>query len=182
MRRALAAAVALTGLAYPFAVYFGLGRVSPRWLTLPLAAIWLARALTALRTSPRAVLVPAAACLFCIVLACLNSVAMLRWYPVAINLAGLSLFGLSLRFGPPVIERLARLTDPDLSPSGQRYTRHVTQVWTGFFAANATVSALLAQWAPWRWWTLYNGAISYGLIGLLLAGEWLLRPRHAKAA
>ena len=30
---------------------------------------------------------------------------------------------------------------------------------------------------PVSWWALYTGLISYGLIGLLFAGEWLIRQR-----
>jgi len=32
-------------------------------------------------------------------------------------------------------------------------------------------------WAPLSWWTLYTGLIAYGLMGLLFAGEWLVRQR-----
>ena len=28
------------------------------------------------------------------------------------------------------------------------------------------------------WWTLYNGGISYVLIGLLMGVEWLLRKKR----
>jgi uncharacterized membrane protein len=181
MKRLVAGVVAIAGIAYPFAVYYGLDNVGPRWLALPLAALWLARALTAPRTRPGALVLPAAALCFCVAMAWADSPALLRWYPVLVSLMCLALFGLSLRYGPPVIERLARLSDPALSIEGQRYTRRVTQVWVLFFAANATVAAALALWAPWRWWMIYNGAVSYGLIGLLLAGEWLIRPRKHSA-
>jgi uncharacterized membrane protein len=181
MKRAAAIAVAIAGIAYPFAVYAALGRISPRWLTIPLAALWLARGLTAPRTGWSQLLSPAAALLFCVALAWIDSNALLRWYPVLMNAMGLAVFGLSLRYGPPIIERLARLTEPELPPSGQRYTRRVTQVWTLFFAANGLVSALFAHYASWHLWTIYNGAVSYVLIGLLLAGEWLIRPRKRLA-
>jgi len=31
-------------------------------------------------------------------------------------------------------------------------------------------------------WTLWNGLLSYLLIGLLMAGEWLVRQRIRRAA
>ncbi|MFY3265494.1 hypothetical protein ACOTE4_24645 [Achromobacter xylosoxidans] len=71
---------------------------------------------------------------------------------------------------------------PTCPPAGVRYTRAVTRVWCGFFAINGTVAAMLAAWGPWSWWTAYNGAISYVLMGLLMGAEWLLRPAAAKAA
>ena len=119
---------------------------------------------------------------FCLVLAVSNSQDWLRWYPVMVNAMLLAIFGASLRHGRPVIERLARLHHPDLPEAGVRYTRNVTRVWCGFFAINGAIAAALAAWAPWSWWTAYNGAISYVLMGLLLGGEWLLRPAAAKAA
>ncbi len=44
-----------------------------------------------------------------------------RWvlyYPVAVNLVMLAAFGGSLWTSMPVVERLARLREPDLSPPG----------------------------------------------------------------
>lgn len=176
MNRWIAAGLLLAGLLYPFAVYFGIERLSPRLFALLLGGLWLARALTAARR-PGNRLLAAAALLFCAALWLLDSPALLRWYPVLINLALLGLFGLSLKFGPPVIERLARLSEPQLPPSGVRYTRRVTWVWLLFFLFNVLFVTALTLWAPLAWWTLYNGLIAYLLMGLLFAGEWLVRQR-----
>jgi len=89
----------------------------------------------------------------------------------------LTLFGLSLMRGMPLIERLARLTEPDLPVVAVRYTRQVTRVWCLFFLFNGFVAAALTLWAPLSWWTLYTGLIAYGLMGLLFAGEWIVRQR-----
>lgn len=175
MRRLSGALLALMALAYPVAVYWSLDRIEPRWLALGLAGLWLLRA----RMRSRSVdgwCLPAVATLACLVLAVLNDAAGLRWYPVFMSAAMLGVFGFSLYEGPSVIERLARLREPDLDVQGQRYTRGVTLVWCVFFVGNGSIAAALALWAPWTLWTLYNGLLSYGLMGLLLAGEWLLRP------
>lgn len=183
MKRGVACVLAVAGLAYPFVVYATLGRVSAAWLALPLALLWLARGLAAGRGGePGGRLLPLAAVAFCVVLAATNSPDWLRWYPVMVNGMLLVLFGASLHRGRPVVERLARLRHPDLPPAGVRYTRAVTRVWCGFFAINGAVAAMLAAWGPWSWWTAYNGAISYVLMGLLMGAEWLLRPAAAKAA
>jgi uncharacterized membrane protein len=42
---------------------------------------------------------------------------------------------------------------------------------------NGVVSAALTLWAPLAWWTLYNGLLVYFIMGVLFAGEWLLRRR-----
>ena len=70
-----------------------------------------------------------------------------------------------------------RLTDRAV-----RYTRRVTQLWCLFFIANALIISLLALYAPLAWWTLYTGLIAYLLMGLLFAGEWLVRQRVRREA
>ncbi len=182
MRRGVAAALAAAGVAWPFVVYATLEHVSAALLALPLALLWLARALTTRAAQPGDRLLPAAALVFCLILAVSNSQDWLRWYPVLVNGMMLAVFGMSLRRGQPVVERLARLRHPDLPPEGVRYTRNVTRAWCLFFVLNGAVAAALAAWAPWRWWVAYNGCASYVLMALMIAGEWALRPAAAKAA
>ncbi|MBX7078746.1 MAG: hypothetical protein K1X88_06115 [Nannocystaceae bacterium] len=105
--------------------------------------------------------------------------ALLLWAPVVVNLGLLAGFGATLRPGRvPMIERFARLQHPELSARARRWCRGVTTLWLGFFAANAVASAVLAAAAPLSWWAAYCGGGVYGLIGLLLVGERVLRPRH----
>ena len=59
---------------------------------------------------------------------------------MAISLAVATIFAASLRFPPTVIERIARLTEPDLPPEGVIYTRKVTVVWVAFLLVNAAIS------------------------------------------
>ncbi len=169
----------LAGLAYPFVVYLGLERLSPRLFAMLLGALWLARLLGAKQT-PLSRTVAAVALLFCLLLGVVDDSALLPWYPVLISLALLGLFAGSLRSGMPIIERLARLSEPELPPAAVRYTRQVTWVWVGFFIINAGIAGGLVLWAPLSWWTLYTGLIAYLLMGLLFAGEWLVRQRVRK--
>ncbi|ARP87059.1 hypothetical protein [Bordetella genomosp. 9] len=178
-RAVIAVALGAAGIAYPFAVHAGLQHGAARWIALPLAVLWLARAMSDEGRGMGGRLVPAAAVAFCAAIAFLDDSRLLRWYPVLINAGMAAVFARSLLHGMPVIERLARLRRPDLPAAGVAYTRRVTQVWTAFFVCNGSVAAALALWAPWIWWTWYNGAISYALIGLLIVGEWICRPgRH----
>ncbi|WP_454690691.1 hypothetical protein [Achromobacter aloeverae] len=181
-RAVLALALLVAGLAYPFVVHAGLQGGGARWVALPLAALWLGRALTAPRGQAGGRLLPALALAFCLVLAFARDPRWLLWYPVLINAGLCAVFGASLARGMPAIERLARLREPDLPAAGVAYTRRVTQIWTAFFALNGAAAAALALWAPAGWWTLYNGCISYILIGILVAGEWVVRPYARKAA
>lgn len=181
MSRLLGPVLVLAGLAYPFAVYYGMEHLSPRVFALMLGALWLARSLTA-TPRPGNRWVTLAALLFCLLLGLVNQAEWLRWYPVLMSTLLLGLFGASLFQGMPLVERFARLREPDLPAVAVRYTRSVTAVWSAFFLGNGLVAAALTLWAPLSWWTLYNGLIAYLLMGLLFAGEWLVRQRVRRLA
>lgn len=176
MNKLLGLVLVLAGLGYPFAVYFGMGHFSPRLFAGLLGGLWLARLLLG-DNRPGQYWMAMAALAFCLLLGLSGEAAVLRWYPVLLSTMLLVLFALSLKFGPPLVERLARLREPELPEVAVRYTRVVTQVWSGFFLVNGLIAAALTVWAPLSWWTLYNGLISYLLVGLLFAVEWLVRQR-----
>ncbi len=172
----------LLTLAYPVLVYFGLGhQVEPRWLALLLVAMALMRAAFG---RERVWLIAAAGALVLAAFSFWGNQSMpLKLYPVLVSASLLCVFSISLVYPPTVIERLARLQEPELPPSGVAYTRRVTQVWCGFFVFNGSVSLLTALWASDAGWALYNGMISYLLMGVLFIGEWLFRKRvKARAA
>lgn len=175
-----AAVVVLITAAYPLLVYIGLGRFEPRWLALLLAGLAVARALSSRDRfwwwSAAAALVLAATALLA------NQALPLKLYPVLVNTVLLLVFGASLRHPPSMVERLARLREPDLDADGVAYTRRVTQVWCIFFLFNGSLALATSLWASDAVWALYNGLIAYGLIGLLMAGEWLVRCRVRASA
>jgi uncharacterized membrane protein len=104
----------------------------------------------------------------------------LRIYPVIANFAVLILFSWSLCYPPSLVERIARIQHPDLPPEGVVYTRRVTQVWCLFFILNGTIALITALWASFELWSLYNGLIAYLLMGILFAGEYIVRIRTQK--
>lgn len=180
---ALAAAV-VGGIAYPLLVYFSLPH-------LPAGAfVAFALALTALRilgtrrqAMPRAwTLALAVVALGLIALAAIDPQVAVKAYPVLVSLAAASVFGASLVSPPTLIERIARITDPDLSPDGVAYTRGVTQIWTVFLLGNAAIAAAVGMWGTPAQWTLWNGLISYLLMGVLFAGEWTFRRLVSRRA
>jgi uncharacterized membrane protein len=171
----LGAVLLAVSLAYPVVVYLALGHVSPRWIALLLVVLALARAWVTRES-------------FWLVAAVLATVLAgasflgdfwgpLKLYPALVNLVMLGLFGMSLWRGPSVVERVARLRDPDFPPAAVVYTRRVTQVWCGFFVVNGLVAVATALWASTAVWTLYNGLLSYIAMGVLMGVEWLVRRR-----
>ena len=174
--RAATALAWLATLLYPLAIWLGLARFEPRWLGVVLLVVALLRAMVSREP------VWLAAAFGAIVLVALawlgNDGLPLKLYPVLVNAALLVVFALSLWKPPTVIERLARLRHPDLPPEGVRWVANVTRVWCLFFVLNGGIALWTALYASDATWALYNGAIAYVLIGAMLGGEWLLRPRH----
>ncbi|MCK9606573.1 MAG: hypothetical protein M0R33_09005 [Methylomonas sp.] len=171
-------------IGYPFLVWYSLEYFQPRSIALALAAVFLLR-LLARNPSPKpagiaAILAPAGL-IFLLAIAFLNETRWLLSYPVLVSLSFFAVFAYSLVYPPSAVERLARLEDPDLPAKGVAYTRKVTLIWSVFFFCNAGLS-LLTLWYgdPWLW-SLYNGCLSYVLMGLLMAGEMLVR-RKVKAS
>ena len=173
--RAATALAWLATLIYPLAIWLGLARFEPRWLGGVLLAVALLRA--AVSREPVWLIAAAGALVLVIATFVLNSALPLKLYPVLVNAALLLVFGLSLRFGTPVIERLARIQEPDLPAYAVAYTRRVTQAWCVFFLVNGAIALATATLASERVWALYNGLVAYVLIGAMFAGEWLLRQR-----
>lgn len=171
--------LAVAGLAYPFLVYAGLPYLPGRALVLAGLAAVLARLLLVRRVAVLAAwtapLAAGGACLAA--LAALDPPWSVRAYPVVMNLAACGAFAMTLRHPPSLVERIARLREPDLPPRGVRYTRQVTRIWAGFLAGNAAVAAGLAIWGTLAQWMLWNGLLAYLLMGALFAGEVLVRRR-----
>ncbi|MGX5731637.1 hypothetical protein ACWKWK_14025 [Pseudoxanthomonas beigongshangi] len=173
--RVRAALFIALSLAYPLVVYLALGRFEPRWLALLLMALALLRALA----TRQAVWLAAAggAAILAGLTTVFNDALPLKLYPALVNAVMLVVFAVSLRFPPTVVERIARLGEPDLPVHAIAYTRRVTQVWCVFFIFNGALALATALWTTDRIWALYNGGIAYLLMGALFAGEWLVRQR-----
>lgn len=104
--------------------------------------------------------------------------AWLKLYPVFMSVGALIIFATTLIKPPSMIERFARLVEPDLPASGVIWTKNVTIVWCGFFILNACIALYTVLFSSTQMWVLYNGFISYLLMGLLFAGEFVLRKIH----
>ena len=175
----LSVLTALITLLYPLAIWYGHGQIEPRWLAgiLLLAA---ATRLPSLKLSAAARWSVAGALVLVGCAIWSNLLLPLKLYPVLVNAALLAAFGYSLAAPPSMIERMARLREPDLPLAAVAYTRRVTQVWCGFFVVNGAIALGTALWASDAVWSLYTGVIAYVLMGILFGGEWLLRQRFKR--
>lgn len=171
-------------LAWPFLIWFGLAHNGLHWL-LPLMALLLFLRFRQTRRQPgplRVVtqVVAATGITLCMASYLLKTHQLLLFYPVVVNGVMLAVFGGSLWSAMPIVERLARLREPNLPETGVRYTRCVTQIWCAFFITNGGMALFTALHGDMSLWTLWNGMVSYLLMGILMAGEWLVRRQVIK--
>ncbi|WP_105254601.1 hypothetical protein [Pseudoalteromonas sp. T1lg75] len=172
------ALISLCLLAYPVLVYLGLSQGYEQQVAWLLALLLGGRALLALRH--KAIgnwLLPISAVGLLLVLMALmrGSSLWLQLYPVMVNLIMATTFALSLLQKQSMVERFARLQEPQLSAQGVRYTRKVTMIWCAFFVLNGLAASYTVWLGDVALWTWYNGFIAYVLIGILAASEWTYR-------
>ena len=182
LARSLNLAGLLALMAYPFAVYFGLGRLSPRVMVAGLVVLLSLRMILSRGQNSRSRLPYLLGGAGLIILALRSPAVGLKAYPVLISLALAAMFGYSLLRPPTIIEQIVRVRRPEMPPAIIAYLRNVTIVWLAFFLINASISTATALSGNLKLWALYNGFISYLMIGGLLLGEFLLRPAADDAA
>lgn len=183
-KRTAVGLLAVAGVIYPFAVYAAVGRLPGRVLVLAGLALLAAR-MVLLRRVPALAgwMAPlAGGAVTLALLAVVNPPWAARAYPVVVSLAGAAAFGISLARGPSLVARMAALAGEVLDARGERYTWRVSAVWSGVLLVNAAVAACLGAFASLAAWTLWNGLLSYLMMGAVFAGEFLLRRRLRRAA
>jgi uncharacterized membrane protein len=182
MKLFLNGVIGLLTLLYPFAVYFGIKYFEP-WklacLLVGLLAVRLVASVSVRHWSSPLLMVGMVYAGFAI---WSNELLSLRLYPVIANAAMLLIFSWSLFSPQSLVERIARIQHPNLPPEGVVYTRRVTQIWCVFFVVNGGIALVTALWSSFEIWSLYNGLIAYVLMGLLFAGEYIVRMRTQKHA
>ncbi|CDT21849.1 MULTISPECIES: septation protein IspZ [Vibrio] len=181
MRPLLTLLSAIILFTYPIAVYFGLNKFGLQTVGIVLAAIFAVRIFTGgqakIKELKHLAWISGSAGIVLLALGlAFKQHGWLTYYPVIVNVCMLAVFASSLWQPQTIIERLARLQEPELPQSGVDYTRKVTKVWCLFFVINGSI-AFYTCFQPLEIWTLYNGLLSYLFAGLLFAGEWVVRQR-----
>ena len=143
-----------------------------------LAALGAARLATMRNVAPHARLgIAAALGAFCAIAWLGAALGLVKLYPVLVSAGGLGYAIWTLKVPPSAAERFARAWNPAevFDDRKTAYTRRVTQTWAGFFLLNGTIAAYTALAAPIEVWAVYNGVVSYVLIGLIAGGEYAIR-------
>lgn len=170
-------------IAYPVAVFYGLTHFGARAVSVMVLGLMVPGLAWRFRRADRAtfwsvVRVPIAMLLLILGGIATDDRRFLLALPVMINAVLLVEFGSTLRAGAtPMIERFARMQEPELDARKLRHCRQWTWRWSAFFLLNGGTAAALAAFAPVWWWTVYTGAVAYALMGLMFAAEYATRPR-----
>jgi uncharacterized membrane protein len=84
-----------------------------------------------------------------------------------------------LRHEESLLLRLVKARGMKTSPHTPGYLHWLTALWALFFLGNGLVS-LWSSTVSLHVWTLYNGLLSYFIVAILCAGEWLYRRHYKK--
>jgi len=184
MANPLKVGIVILLLLYPFLIYFGLNYFTPAHLGLFFLALFVLRIVFTKTTNKTA----RWQLIFTVVIGgtlatltwIFDSKEFLLWYPVGLSTAFFLVFTMSIIFPPTVIEQIGRAYNKNFPEVAVTHTRNVTIVWSTFFAINIFVSSWTVVYGGMEVWTLYNGLISYIIVGILIGIEILVRRRMKK--
>jgi uncharacterized membrane protein len=172
-----AALFAVLAIAYPILVYVGREQV-PFLVFVSIACLLLlSRAFFSPSDTMRVFRFPLLLAAIAIgALALIDAAIAAKAYPAVLSGIVAAVFANSLRHPPSLIERIARIRNPDLTVAARSYCRGVTWVWTLWLSANAVIATALGLWGTLGLWALWTGVISYLVLAALFVGEMMLRP------
>ena len=177
------ALVFLLSAAYPLGLWLLWDSVPRFWFVVPILLVLVIRNASLLldeASGPR-LTIPIALIFFVVIGFAISPEIASLAYPVAINLLMMIWFGQSLRANKvPVVERLARLKEPDIDSRGVYYTRQVTKLWCVVFALTAIISAYTVYLADPDIWLFFNGIVVYVIVGFTFAGEYVFRQWYRR--
>jgi len=170
--------LACGAVVYPLAMYFGLKTFSPRLVAILCGSMVMAGAVLKTRHpyTLRLLIPVIGVMLLCLISVFFNQSHVMLYLPVLISTNLLLSFGYTLFRPPSMVAIFAqRTTSMTFDAQQLRYCRQVTLIWVVFFVFNGTVAGLTACCAALEVWSLYNGLIAYGVMGLLFMTELFYR-------
>lgn len=98
----------------------------------------------------------------------------LKIYPVIVNFLFFLIFFASLFAQKTVIQKIAELQEGALNNNVKIYTRNLTYLWCIFLFIQFLIS-MLTLFLDDKIWMIYNGFVSYILLGSFFAIEYMVR-------
>lgn len=103
-----------------------------------------------------------------------TKISAVKFYPVMMNLLFFSIFFVSCFTKETVIQKIAKKIEGSLNERLKIYTRNITYIWVIFLFFNLLIS-IYSLFSSDNFWMIYNGCISYLLMGTLFVVEYIIR-------
>jgi uncharacterized membrane protein len=103
----------------------------------------------------------------------------LKIYPALADLIYFVIMGTSVLIPPPLVFYFLNMFDKKIKEHikpefFERYCRRAAIVWCVFFVVDGAFSLVTVFWGSDIIWGIYNGGITYVLMGLIFAGEYFI--------
>ncbi|MDR2619030.1 MAG: hypothetical protein LBC62_09185 [Treponema sp.] len=100
-------------------------------------------------------------------------------YPALADLVYVTIMGTSLFIPPPLVSYFVTMFDKSLKdhldPAYlERYCRKATIIWCVFFFIDAIIAMITVIWTSELVWGIYNGGVTYVLMGMIFIGEYVI--------
>ncbi len=174
-KKILMAILGLLFVLYPLIVYWGMQRFEPRYIGVAVLFAYLIRSFLLSKNVWAKKLMAVAFVVVAVAVWLLNSALFLLLMPVIMNAIMMLVFAHSYLEPPTIPARFAARIEGELNSRQISYTNKVTLIWIGFFIVNGVVASYTVFFSSKEIWMLYNGFISYILVGSLFALEFLYR-------
>ena len=164
-------------LIYPFLIFFGIKFLSIKYLGLLIILMFSLRLLI-LKNSVDKVWIYITILGIILVLFSMfvNNIIVMLLYPMFISCILCITFAYSLFQDKSIITKIAiKMSNTDLPAFALTYTWYVTLAWCMFFVVNASISLATVIYGAMDVWSIYNGFISYILIGIFMSIEIIVR-------
>ncbi len=169
--------IGISLVAYPFVVFLGLKYFSLQAVGSILLLLFLLRIVMAKKSDPVSLVIGCSGFLLITLSLLFDELKLVYLYPIIISLVLFIVFFVSYIRPPTIIEKIARLTDKSFTDEAIPYTRKVTVVWMLFFLVNASIASYTVLQDNVELWTIYNGLISYLIMGTIFVIEFIVRKR-----
>ncbi len=164
-------------VAYPFMIFYALQQnIAIRFLGLVLLMVVI---FSFINTKNKYLFVLGLVLCFAIIF--FNQEIFLKLYPVLMNASVCAIFALSLRKTPLITQFAQKMCNKPLNNNQITYTKHATIAWAVFMFINTLIS-FVTVFLSTEIWTIYNGFISYILIGLMMLIEYFVRKSREKCS
>lgn len=104
----------------------------------------------------------------------IKRIVILKFYPPICNFLIFFAFFSSIFSSETLVEKFARVLDGKLSEKTIKYTKKVNLIWVVFTFLNF-IASIVTIFCSDKIWMIYNGMVSYLLIGLIFIVEYIIR-------